>query len=147
MRSITSRWRVPIAWLAAEPAKLVVTVVAVTAAVALVLLLAGLRRCIGEQVTLYVDHQAPVLVGQAGARDFLSQTSVLPEVLASVIERVPGVAEATPISQQYAMLRLHERGVLTLLIGYDSGKPGGPCFVLHPNAVEAHTGFEPVLPP
>jgi putative ABC transport system permease protein len=39
---------------------------------------------------------------------------------------VPGVAEATPISQQYAMLRLHERRVLTLLIGYDPGRPGGP---------------------
>jgi len=112
--------------LAAEPAKLVVTLVAVAAAVALVLLLAGLRRGMGEQVTLYVDRQAPVLVGQQGARNFLSQTSVLPEALADDIERVPGVAEATPISQQYAMLRLDGRPVLALLIGYDSGKPGGP---------------------
>ena len=110
----------------AEPAKLVVTLVAVAAAVALVLLLAGLRRGMGEQVTLYVDRQAPVLVGQRGARNFLSQTSVLPEALADDIERVPGVAEATPISQQYAMLRLHRRPVLALLIGYDPGKPGGP---------------------
>ena len=112
--------------LLAEPAKLAVTLVAVAAAVALVLLLSGLRRGMGEQVTLYIDHQAPVLVGQRGARDFLSQTSVLPEGLARDLERVPGVAEATPISQQYAMLRLHERRVLTLLIGYDPGKPGGP---------------------
>ncbi len=110
----------------AEPAKLIVTLAAVAAAVALVLLLGGLRRGMGEQVTLYIDHQAPVLVGQRDARNFLSQTSVLPEALAGDIERVPGVAEATPISQQYAMLRLHERRVLTLLIGYDSGKPGGP---------------------
>ena len=112
--------------LLAEPAKLVVTVAAVAAAVALVLLLAGLRRGMGEQVTLYVDRQAPVLVGQQGARNFLSQTSVLPEALADDIERVPGVAEATPISQQYAMLRLHGRPVLALLIGYDPGKSGGP---------------------
>jgi putative ABC transport system permease protein len=124
---ITTR-SVPVArrQLLAEPAKLVVTVVAVAAAVALVLLLSGLRRGMGEQVTLYVDHQAPVLVGQGGARDFLSQTSVLSEELAQDLEAVPGVAEATPISQQYAMLRLHERRVLTLLIGYDPGKPGGP---------------------
>ncbi|HLG08934.1 MAG TPA: ABC transporter permease [Gaiellaceae bacterium] len=110
----------------AEPAKLIVTLAAVASAVALVLLLGGLRRGMGEQVTLYIDHQAPVLVGQRDARNFLSQTSVLPEALAGDIERVPGVAEATPISQQYAMLRLHERRVLTLLIGYDAGKPGGP---------------------
>lgn len=129
MQAITpSSGRVPIAWrqLLAEPAKLIVTVAAVAAAVALVLLLSGLRRGMSEQVTLYIDHQAPVLVGQRDARDFLSQTSVLPEALAGEIARVPGVAEATPISQQYAMLQLHGRRVLTLLIGYTPGTPGGP---------------------
>ncbi len=128
MTSITSPRGVPIAsrQLAAEPAKLAVSVAAVAAAVALVLLLAGLRRGMGEQVTLYLDHQAPVLVAQEGSRNFLSQMSVLPDTLAGVIERVPGVAEATPISQQYAMLSLHGRRVLALLIGYDPGRGGGP---------------------
>jgi putative ABC transport system permease protein len=129
MRAITpSSGRVPVArrQLGAEPAKLIVTLVAVAAAVALVLLLSGLRRGMGEQVTLYIDHQAPVLVGQRDARDFLSQTSVLPQGLGAEIARVPGVAEATPISQQYAMLQLHGRRVLALLIGYTPGQPGGP---------------------
>lgn len=119
---------VPIArrQLAAEPARLVVTLLAVAAAVTLVLLLAGLRRGMGEQVTLYLDRQPPVLVAQAGARNFLSQTSVLPESISEDLARVPGVADAAPISQQYAMLRLHGRPVLTLLIGYDPGRPGGP---------------------
>jgi putative ABC transport system permease protein len=67
-----------------------------------------------------------VLVAQQGARNFLSQTSVLPEALVGDVERVPGVAEATPIGQQYAMLPLHGRPVLALLIGYDPGEPGGP---------------------
>lgn len=119
---------VPIGWrqLASEPAKLIVTVLVVAAAVALVLLLNGLRRGIGEQVTLYVDHQPPVLVAQAGARDFLAQASVMPETLGPRLERVPGVAEATPISQQFAMLTLHDRRVLVVLIGYDPGRAGGP---------------------
>ena len=110
----------------AEPARLVVTIVAVAAAIALVLLLSGLRRGMGEQVTLYLDRQAPVLVGQRGARNFLSQTSVLSERLVGRIERLPGVAEAFPVTQQYAMLSLHGRPVLALLIGYDPGTPGGP---------------------
>ncbi len=123
-----SRRGVPIAWrqLSAEPAKLAVSVVAVAAAVALVLLLSGLRRGIGEQVTLYLDQQAPVLVGQEGARNFLSQKSVLPQALEARIARVPGVAAAAPISQQYAMLRLHGGRVLAVLIGYDPGRGGGP---------------------
>lgn len=112
--------------LLAEPAKLAASVLAIAAAVALVLLLTGLRRGIAEQATLYLDRQAPVLVGQAGARNFMAQTSVLPEALGPRLERVPGVAAATPISEQFAMLTLHGRRVLPLLIGFDPGKPGGP---------------------
>jgi putative ABC transport system permease protein len=119
---------VRVAWrqLRAEPAKLVVALVAVAAAVALALLLSGLRRGMGEQATVYLEHQPPVLVGQAGARDFLSQTSVLPESVAASVARVPKLADAAPISDGYAMLRLHGRRVLTLLIGYDHGRRGGP---------------------
>jgi putative ABC transport system permease protein len=128
MPSITSRGSVPFArrQLLAEPAKLAVSVLAIAAAVALVLLLTGLRNGMGEQVTLYLDRQPPVLVGQAGARNFMAQTSVLPEALGTRLERVAGVAAATPISEQFAMLTLHGRRVLPLLVGFDPGKPGGP---------------------
>jgi putative ABC transport system permease protein len=107
-----------------EPAKVAVAVLAVGAAVALVLLLSGLRRGIGEQVTTYLDHQPPVLVGQAGTRDFLSQTSVLPESTVGQVAVVRGVARVDAISQGYAMLPLHGERVLTVLIGYD--ERGGP---------------------
>ena len=115
--------------LLAEPAKLAVSVLAIAAAVALVLLLTGLRRGMGEQVTLYLDRQPPVLVGQGGARNFVAQTSVLPEALGARLERVPGVAAATPVSQQFAMLTLHGRRVLPLLVGFEPGGPGGPWSV------------------
>jgi putative ABC transport system permease protein len=122
------RGSVPVAWrqLRAEPAKLVVALVAVAAAVALVLLLSGLRRGIGEQVTTYLDHQPAVVVGQEGTRDFVAQTSVLSQQTATQIARVVGVADASPISEGYAMLGLHSKRVLTLLIGYDPGRLGGP---------------------
>src|SRR6266508_490042 len=92
--------QVPVArrQLLSEPAKLVVALLAVAAAVALVLLLTGLRRGLGEQATLYLDHQPTVVVGQAGTRDFLSQTSVLDERLARRVRRVTGVGDAAPIS-------------------------------------------------
>lgn len=124
----SSRRVVPVArrQLAAQPAKLVASVLAVAAAVALVLLLAGLRRGVAEQATLYLDRQPPVVVGQVGMRDFLSQASVLSERVGGTLERVRGVAEVEPVSQQFAMLRLHDKHVLTLLIGYDPGRGGGP---------------------
>lgn len=121
---MTMPHRIPIArrQLLADPAKLAVTVAAVAAAVTLVLLLTGLRRGMAD----YLDRQPPILVAQAGARNFLSQTSVLAVSVVDDLRRAPGVAEATPINQQYAMLRLHGGPVLTVLIGYDPGKPGGP---------------------
>lgn len=125
---IARRRRVRVGWrqLSAEPAKLVVSVVAVAAAVALVLVLSGLRRGMSEQVTLYVDRQTSVLVAQEGARNFLSQVSVLPEGLEDQLDAISGVTDAAPISRQYAMLRLHGRRVLALLVGYDPGRSGGP---------------------
>jgi hypothetical protein len=112
--------------LMAEPAKLAVTLAAVAAAMALVLLLAGLRRGIGEQTTLYVDRQAPVLVGQKGVRNFIAQPSVLPDAVGARLAAVPGVASVTPVTEGYAMFRLHGQRVLSLLVGFDPGRDGGP---------------------
>lgn len=112
--------------LMSEPAKLMVALLAVAAAVALVLLLTGLRRGLGEQATTYLDHQPPVLVGQAGTRDFLSQTSVLTPADIARVASVIGVADAAPITEGYAMLDLHGRRVLSLLVGFDPGRRGGP---------------------
>jgi putative ABC transport system permease protein len=39
---------------------------------------------------------------------------------------VNGVADAAPITEGYAMLGLHGKRVLTLLVGYDRGRRGGP---------------------
>lgn len=122
------RGAVPIArrQLSSEPAKVVVALATVAAAMTLVLLLSGLRRGIGEQVTMYLDRQPPVLVGAAGTRDFVGQTSILSEQAAARVARVPGVADAAPITEGFAMLGLHGGRVPTLLVGYDHGRRGGP---------------------
>jgi putative ABC transport system permease protein len=123
-----TRGAVPVArrQLSSEPAKVIGALAAVAAAVTLVLLLSGLRRGMGEQVTTYLDRQPPVLVGTAGARDFVAQASILTERTAAQVGRVPGVADAAPITEGFAMLSLHGRRVLTLLVGYDPGRRGGP---------------------
>ena len=128
MTGPAQRGHVPMArrQLMAEPAKLAVTLAAVAAAMALVLLLAGLRQGIGDQTTLYVDRQAPVLVGQKGVRNFIAQPSVLPDAVGVRVAAVPGVASVTPVTEGYAMFRLHGQRALTLLVGYDEGRGGGP---------------------
>jgi putative ABC transport system permease protein len=122
--------------LLSEPAKVAVAVLAVGAAVALVLLLTGLRRGMGEQVTTYLRHEPPVLVGQQGTRNFLSQTSVLPDADVAKVAQVPGVAEVAPITQGYAMLALHGKHILTVLVGYEPGSVGGPWSLAEGRAPE-----------
>lgn len=80
----------------------------------------------GEQVTTYLDHQPAVLAGAGGIRDFIGQTSVLSRGTVLGIRRVPGVADGAPITSGFAMLSLHERRVLTILVGNDPGRRGGP---------------------
>lgn len=109
-----------------EPARIVAALAAVAAAVALVLVLSGLRRGMGEQVTTYLDRQAPVLVGARGVRGFIGHSSLIPEQTTQQVARVAGVAGVAPISHGFAMLSLHGKRVLTLLIGSDPGAAGGP---------------------
>ncbi|MEP7224530.1 MAG: hypothetical protein ABI783_06205 [Actinomycetota bacterium] len=92
--------------LRAELAKLIVALVAIAAAVTLVLFLSGLRRGLDEQVTTYIDHQAPVLVGQRDARNFRSQTSVVSAAAARQVARVSGVADVAPITEGYVISEL-----------------------------------------
>ena len=128
------RRRVPLGWhqLRSEPAKLLATLGVVGAACALVLLLVGLRQGIAQQVSVYVDHQAstPLLVARRGTQNFLlSRTSVLPMAVGDAIGSVPGVARVVPVANEYAMLELHGRKALALLIGYDPARGGGPWSV------------------
>ena len=110
----------------ANPTKLAVSVLAVAAAITLVLLLSGLRRGMGDQVTTYLRHEPPVVVGQTGMRNFLSQASVLTEATVARIARVQGVADASPITEGSSMLPLHGKRVPTVLVGFDPGRRGGP---------------------
>ena len=132
--SVGVRRRVPLGWrqLLSEPAKLLATLGVVGVACALVLLLLGLRQGIAKQVSVYVDHQTstPLLVARSGTQNFLlGRTSVLPIAVADAIGSVPGVARVVPVANEYAMLDLHGRKVLTLLIGYDPARGGGPWSV------------------
>ena len=125
------RRRVPLAWrqLGSDRAKLAATLAVVGAACALVLLLVGLRQGIAQQVSVYLDHQpAPsVLVARKGTQNFLlGRTSVLPLTVGDRVRNVPGVERVIPVANEYAMLDLHGRKVLALLIGYDPAAGGGP---------------------
>lgn len=123
------RREVPLArrQLAHDRLKLVLAVAGAALAVALVGLLFALRSGIARQVTTYLDNAgADVYVAQGGTRSFVQSSSVLTlEDLARVRAAAPG-AEVQPIAGGYEPLTLSGRKRVTLLIGFEPGKLGGP---------------------
>ena len=122
-----------------EPVKLALALGGVTLAVALVGLLFGLREGIGRQVTTYVDHaRGDVYVAAPESSSLVTAgPPALDARLADEVKTVPGVADAGAIIAQLGILRLHEKKVATLLIGFDQGRPGGPWQVREGRAPRA----------
>ena len=111
-----------------EPLKLVLALLGVTLAVALVGLLFGLREGIRRQVTTFVDNAgAQIYVAPRDTRSFVTGgPPTLPASLARELERAPGVGDAGAVLSSLGVLRLHDKRVATLLIGFEPDGLGGP---------------------
>lgn len=129
--SLSARARpVPLArrQLGHEPLKLVLALLGVTLAVALVGLLFGLREGIRRQVTTFVNNAgAEVYVAPRDTRSFVTGgPPTLPASLARRLERAPGVGDAGSVVSSLGVLRLHDKRVATLLVGFEPGRLGRP---------------------
>jgi putative ABC transport system permease protein len=108
--------------------KLVLALAGVTLSVALVGLLFGLREGIRRQVTTFVDNAgAEVYVAPRDTRSF--DTGGPPRLSAALMDRLarmPGVDEAGAVVSSLGILRLHDKRVATLLVGFEPGRVGAP---------------------
>lgn len=122
-----------------EPVKLALALGGVTLAVALVGLLFGLREGIGRQVTTYADHAgADVYVAAPESSSLVTAgPPALDARLADEVRGVSGVADAGAIIAQLGVLRLHDKKVATLVVGFDRGRPGGPWELAEGRAPQA----------
>lgn len=107
--------------------RLALSVAGVALAVQLILVLAGFLAGMNRQVTAYHDR-APgsVVVAQAGVRNLLGATSLLPPGAADAVRATEGVAAAVPILSQAVILDLHGKKQFTYLVAYDPQLGGGP---------------------
>lgn len=113
--------------LAHDRFKLVLAVAGAALAVALVGLLFAFRSGLARQVTTYLDNAgADVYVVQGGTRSFVQSNSVLTMGdVARVRAAVPG-ADVEPIAGGFEPLTLNGRKRVTLLVGFEPGRLGGP---------------------
>ncbi len=113
--------------LARDRTRLALSVTGVALAVMLILLLGGYRAGIYRQTATYLDHvPGSLVVVERGVRDFLGTNSILPPGAAQAAATTPGVARVVPVLSQSAIVELHGRKQLALLIGYEPGRGGGP---------------------
>ena len=112
----------------------------VAVSVALILLLAGYRQGVYRQAAAYLDNTpGSVVVAEAGIRDFLGTSSVLPPGVVDAVRTTPGVASVIPIVSQYVLFERHGRKDGLFLIGYDPDVGGGPWRLVEgrePSAVD-----------
>ena len=107
--------------------KVVLAIVGAALAVALVGLLFGLRSGIARQVTTYLDNAgADVYVAQGGTRNFVSSSSVLSARDIARVQAAAPDAVVEPIAGGLEPLTLRGRRRVTLLIGSEPGRLGGP---------------------
>ena len=119
-----------------EPAKLAIALLGVTLSVALVGLLFGLREGIRHQASAFVDRAgADVYVAPRDTRSFdTGGPPALPVSLRAELARAPGVADAGAVVASLGILRLHDKRVATLLIGFEPGHVGRPWKMHHGRA-------------
>jgi putative ABC transport system permease protein len=110
-----------------DKVRLALSVIGVSLAVMLILLLFGLRGGVYAQISGYLGHTpGAVVVLQQDADNILSGTSVLPSGSADAARAVPGVARVTPVLLFVNILDLDGKKVFVYLVGYDPALGGGP---------------------
>jgi putative ABC transport system permease protein len=103
------------------------SVLGVAVSVGLILLLAGYRAGIYRQASAYLQNTpGSLVVAEAGIRDFLGTSSVLPSDAADAVRSTPGVDRVVPIVSQFVIFERHGRKDGFFLIGYDPAEGGGP---------------------
>lgn len=106
--------------------RLATGVFGVGAAIALIFLLQGLWGGVQQQISTYIEHSgAQLFVGDSGTKT-TSESSVVPMSAIDTIGALPGVSQADPLYLRSTILTLHGQKVFAALVGYDSGRMGGP---------------------
>lgn len=107
--------------------RLALSISGVALAMMLIVFLNGFQAGIFRQVMAYLDHTpADLIVAEEDITKMLGATSLLPPGAADLARGVPGIARIIPIVSQFVPLDIHDKKVVTYLVGYDPELGGGP---------------------
>ena len=107
--------------------RLALSIGGVALAMMLIIFLNGFQAGIFRQVTAYLDHTpADLVVAEEDVTQVLGTTSILPAGAEELAQGVPGIARIIPIISRFVPLDIHDKKVVTYLVGYDPKAGGGP---------------------
>jgi len=108
-----------------DPGRTALTITAMAAVVAVILVLEGFNQGLLAQLrSAVIDRNADLIVTQAGVSNMIATRSVLPQFARRDVEAVKGVAAAYPMTGVPMIYRQGDRRTPISLLVYDSG--GGP---------------------
>ncbi|HET8568630.1 MAG TPA: ABC transporter permease [Candidatus Limnocylindria bacterium] len=110
-----------------DKTRLLLSVAGVALATMLVLLLNGFVTGFNAQLSSYADNTpGSVVVLQAGARNLLVTTSLIPPASRERVRAVEGVGDAIPVLLRMTIMERHGQRRAIYLVGYDRAQGGGP---------------------
>jgi putative ABC transport system permease protein len=107
--------------------RLALSIGGVALAMMLIVFLNGFQAGVFQQVTAYLDHTpADLVVAEEDITKMLGASSLLPASAEDLAQGVPGIARIIPIISRFVPLDIHNKKVVTYLVGYDPKTGGGP---------------------
>jgi len=106
--------------------RLALSIGGVALAMMLIVFLNGFQAGIFRQVTAYLDHTpADLIVAEEDITQVLGASSILPAGAEELARGVPGIARIIPIVSRFVPLDIHDKKVVTYLVGYEPKAGGG----------------------
>lgn len=123
-----------------KPGRTVVTVLAIAAVIAEILILEGFLAGLYDQLrSAVLNRGGDLIVTQAGISNFIATRSILPQVSRLQVEDVEGVAAAHPLTAISAIYERDGRRTPIIILVYDTA--GGPTHIIAGNVVPADRGI------
>lgn len=118
-------FRLTLRQLCLEPLRSCLTMVAIAAVIAVILVLRGFEQGLYEQSrSAVIDRGADLFVTQAGVTNFIAVRSSLRQRARRDVETIPGIVEAHPVTGFSVIYQNGGRKIPVYLMAYD--KRGGP---------------------
>ena len=128
-------WRLALRQLTHDRVRSILTALAVSISIAVILILRGFEQGLyAQSESVVLDRGGQLIVAQSGISNFLAVRSSLPQLTRARVEAIAGVASANPITGFWVIYGSEGNKFPLLLLVYDA--LGGPTHLIQGHPIE-----------